>query len=231
MQVREPPDCDPGVRFVSLPRQPVDARRSVPLQFEEGLFQRIDADVVEERGEPILLPFPCRLPYAIQGFDKLSRVTRLPGSVSGACRPVPRFPRSPPLAPPAPPPVARLRSSASQLLWRGLTSHARSSSATAPRLPDADRPASPELASRPARHETSRFPCKELTHMPGSSTTRDRGRARVDARPRFAFRYDNGVGVPIGAFAARWLAYAHPCRRFTHALADTRARLGADAVR
>src|SRR5262245_32988888 len=30
-------------------------------------------------------------------------------------------------------------SSASQLLWRGLTSRARASSATAPRLPDADR--------------------------------------------------------------------------------------------
>ena len=58
---------------------------------------------------------------------------------SGARSPVPRFPRSPPLAPPAPPPVARLRSSASQQLMAGLTSHARSSSATAPRLPDADR--------------------------------------------------------------------------------------------
>ena len=98
------------------------------------------------------------------------RGTRLPGSVSGVCRPVPRFPRSPPLAPPAPHRIAPLRSSASRLLWRSLTSHVRSSSATAPRLPGADR----HGVSRPARNETSRFPCRELTHMPGSSTTQDR---------------------------------------------------------
>src|ERR1700738_2282212 len=56
---------------------------------------------------------------------------------------------TPPLAPPAPlwlapPPIAPqqgspLCSRASQLLWRGPTSRARASSATAPRLPDADR--------------------------------------------------------------------------------------------
>src|SRR6202040_3798480 len=56
---------------------------------------------------------------------------------------------SPPLAPPAPQRIARLWiapqqsatlcSSASQLLWRSPTSRARASSATAPRLPDADR--------------------------------------------------------------------------------------------
>jgi hypothetical protein len=47
-------------------------------------------------------------------------------------------PWSPPLALPAPPRIAPLCSSASQLLWRSQTSHARASSATAPRLPDAD---------------------------------------------------------------------------------------------
>jgi len=43
--------------------------------------------------------------------------TRFPGSVPGACFAGPRFPWPPPLAPPAPSPVARLCSSASQLLW------------------------------------------------------------------------------------------------------------------
>ena len=67
--------------------------------------------------------------------------------------------------------------------------------------------------------------------MPGSRTTQDRKRARVDAHPRFAFRCDNGVGVPIDFFAAQWLAYAHPCRRFAPGLAADDARLGADVVR
>jgi hypothetical protein len=72
----------------------------------------------------------------------------------------------PPFAPPAPRPVARLCSSASQLLWRSLTSHVRASSATAPRLPDAD-----QSGPRLARRGISLFPSKELLHMPGSSTT------------------------------------------------------------
>src|SRR5216684_1015353 len=35
----------------------------------------------------------------------------------------------------------------------------------------------------------------------------------------------------LGFFVAQWLAYALPCRRFTAALADDSARLGADVVR
>ncbi len=79
--------------------------------------------------------------------------------------------------------------------------------------------------------EVSRFPVEERTHMPGSSTTQDRICARVGAHPRFAFRCDNGVGVPIDSFAAQWLAYTHPCRRFAPGLAADDARLGADVVR
>src|SRR5207247_7740413 len=55
-----------------------------------------------------------------------------------ACLSISRSPWPPPLSPPTPLPVVRLCSSASQLLWRGQTSHDRASSATAPRLPDAD---------------------------------------------------------------------------------------------
>src|SRR5271154_1549622 len=65
-------------------------------------------------------------------------VTRFPGTVPGPCFADSHSPRPPPLAPPTPLPVARLCSSASQLLWRGQTSHDRRSSATAPHLPDAD---------------------------------------------------------------------------------------------
>jgi hypothetical protein len=67
--------------------------------------------------------------------------------------------------------------------------------------------------------------------MPGSATSRDRRRARVHARPRVAFRRDKSVGVPIDNFAAQWLAYALPCRRFAFGLATENARLGADADR
>jgi hypothetical protein len=45
------------------------------------------------------------------------------------------------------------------------------------------------------------------------------------------FRCDNGVGVPIDSFAAQWLAYMHPCRRFAPGLTADDARLGADVVR
>src|ERR1700682_3909696 len=65
-------------------------------------------------------------------------VTRCPGSASGACFAGPHSPWPPPLAPPTPQRIAPPCSSASQLLRRSPTSHLRSSSATAPRLPDAD---------------------------------------------------------------------------------------------
>src|SRR6516162_7727462 len=65
-------------------------------------------------------------------------VTRLPGSASGTCFAGPHSPWPPPFAPPTPRRIAPLCSPASQLLWRGPTSRVRASSATAPRLPDAD---------------------------------------------------------------------------------------------
>jgi hypothetical protein len=77
-----------------------------------------------------------------------ARGTRLPGSESGACFAGSHSPWPPPLAPPAPRPVARLCSSASQLLWQSLTSRDRASSATAPRLPDTDRRRLPNGRSR-----------------------------------------------------------------------------------
>src|SRR3982074_494416 len=122
--------------------------------------------------------------------------TRLPGSGSGACWLVPCSPWPPPFAPPTPAPVARRRSPASQLLWRGLTSHARASPASAHHLPDAD-----QGATALARREISRFPDKERTHMLGSTTAPGRPGARDDAPGHVAFRSKHSVGDPGVVFS------------------------------
>jgi hypothetical protein len=83
-----------------------------------------------------------------------------------------------------------------------------------------------------AKPETSRFPRKELPHMPGSSTTPGRADTRDDASVHVAFRDSEHVGTRVAqAFAALWLAYALPYRRFADTLASGNARLGADADR
>src|SRR5215831_15798656 len=78
-------------------------------------------------------------------------LTREPGSESRTCFADAYSPWPPPFAPPTPPRafplqdapqvVLPLCSPASSLLWLGPTSRVRASSATAPRLPNADRPA------------------------------------------------------------------------------------------
>jgi hypothetical protein len=65
--------------------------------------------------------------------------------------------------------------------------------------------------------------------MPGSLTARSRPHTRNHACDPLAFRLTHGVGAPIVPFAAQWLAYAVPCRRFVPGLAADNARLGADA--
>src|SRR4051812_43671307 len=163
--------------------------------------------------------------HAVRGPAPL---TRLPGPEPGACGPGPRSPRPPPFAPPTPRTVARRCSPASPLLWRGLTSPVRASSATAPRLPDADQTARGPVVGR----EISRFPCQKRACMPGSLTTPDRPGARAGALARVAFRFGNSVGIRNhGTFAAQWLACTVPCRRFAPGLAARHARLGADVDR
>src|ERR1700736_4435928 len=68
-------------------------------------------------------------------------VARFPGAVSGTCNAGSHSPRPPPFAPSPPLPVARFCSATSPLLRRSLTCHDRASSASAPRLPDADQSA------------------------------------------------------------------------------------------
>jgi hypothetical protein len=68
--------------------------------------------------------------------------------------------------------------------------------------------------------------------MPGSLTTRSRAASRDDEAARVAFGIRHALGAPDGiTIAARWLACAHPCRRFAPVLADRDARLGADVGR
>src|SRR5882672_9768928 len=80
--------------------------------------------------------------------------------------------------------------------------------------------------------EISRFPHKELPYMPGSQTTQGRLDTRAGVSGRVAFRVSYLVGaLRFITFAAQWLAYTLPCRRFTDILADAYARLGANVDR
>ena len=54
------------VYLVVRPCQPIHTGCSVLLKFEERLFEQFDADMVEERGELLLLPFLRDFPYAFQ---------------------------------------------------------------------------------------------------------------------------------------------------------------------
>ena len=65
--------------------------------------------------------------------------------------------------------------------------------------------------------------------MPGSKTTPGLAGARNDAPASVAFRGVNNVGTRVyNAFAARWLAYTLPYRRFAVILANDCARIGGD---
>ena len=83
-----------------------------------------------------------------------------------------------------------------------------------------------------AKPEISRSPHKERPHMPGSPTTPGWAGTRADAPVHVAFRDYDHVGTrDYLAFAAPWLAYALPYRRFAITLTSASARLGADADR
>src|SRR3954463_8740537 len=83
-----------------------------------------------------------------------------------------------------------------------------------------------------AKPEISRFPHKERPHMPGSPTTPGWAGTRDDAPVHVAFRDFDHVGTrDYLAFAAPWLAYVLPYRRFAVTLTGANARLGADVAR
>ena len=67
--------------------------------------------------------------------------------------------------------------------------------------------------------------------MPGSPTAPGPAGTRNSAPARVAFRQLHGVGTQDDVdFAAQWLAYAIPYRRFAEVLADNCARLGANVI-
>ena len=67
--------------------------------------------------------------------------------------------------------------------------------------------------------------------MPGSPTALGRAGTRNSVPVHVAFRQRYGAGARNDVdFAAQWLAYALPCRRFADVLADNCARLGADVA-
>jgi hypothetical protein len=63
-------------RLVVLPRHPVHAGGRFALERVKRHPQRVGVDVVEERGEPFLLPVPCGLPYAAQRLGHAVPVLR-----------------------------------------------------------------------------------------------------------------------------------------------------------
>ena len=68
--------------------------------------------------------------------------------------------------------------------------------------------------------------------MPGSQTSPGRSSASDSALFRMAFRPTDSVSTRIQVyFAAQWLAYTLPYRRFADILTNASARLGADADR
>lgn len=68
--------------------------------------------------------------------------------------------------------------------------------------------------------------------MPDSATTPGRPSTCDSVLVRIAFRLANNVGTRNHEyFAARWLAYAFPCRRLADVLTDADARLGAGVGR
>src|ERR1700760_262833 len=180
---------DPAIEvcLVVLPSQPIDPGRRVSLESKECSPKHRNTEMVEERGERTSPSF-----FALRLVVRAPAPgTRFPGPAPGACFAGSRSPRPRPLAPLTPLSVVWRCSSASLLLLPGLTSRVRASAASAPRLPAADQHRSASLAG----HETSRFPCKERLHMPGSPTTPGRPGTRARAPVRVAFRDLNRVGT------------------------------------
>jgi hypothetical protein len=79
--------------------------------------------------------------------------------------------------------------------------------------------------------EISRFPSKRLLRMPGSTATRGQHASCDIDTGCVAFCWTENISAPNLSYAAQCLACALPCERFTSALADICASVGAGAVR
>src|ERR1700720_1571652 len=186
MQILDP---EFEIHLVVVPRHTIHAGGGFTLKRVKRRPERIDTDMVEERGELFLLPLPCGLPYAAQRL----------GHASPALRPVRALLIRVPLGPRpwlrrlrhrSPGFVRRLRRyyAGVRLLW---VVHQRLRLLTFP-LRTIRPPTGPM-----ADPEISRFPHKERPYMPGSQTTPGPTGARNNAPADFAFRQVNNVGTRI----------------------------------
>jgi hypothetical protein len=53
-------------RFILLPPDTIDSRRSLTLESVEAVTQKCDGEVVEQGSEPFLFPFPCCFSHTVQ---------------------------------------------------------------------------------------------------------------------------------------------------------------------
>ncbi len=174
------------VCLIGSPRQPVHAGCGIFFEFKERRSEMVDADVMEERGEPLLLPFACSFPYAFQRL----------GHARPALCPVRALLVRIPLG--LRPWLHRLRSGSLRLVRR-LPSYyggVRLLTRVHHRLRLLAFPMRTGMQAQVVTRETSRFPYKELLHMPGSLTTRDWTGPRGIASVHVAFRTQYGVGIP-----------------------------------
>jgi hypothetical protein len=200
------------VRLVVLPGHAIHAGGGFAFERIERQPERIDIDVVEERGEPLVLPKLCCLPYAVQRL----------GHASPGLRPVRALMIRVPLG--IEPWLHRRRRRLPSIVQQLHSYYARV------RLHLVVRRRLQLLAFPPrtncskkllADQKISRFPYKERPYMPRSQTTPDRPGACDGAPVRIAFRSSNGVGIlNLKAIAAQCSAYTLPCRRFADILAD-----------
>ena len=124
-----------------------EVRAGIPVvvlghQVAERLFEEVEplGRDVKIRGIPYRVVGIVESQGNVFGFGtfKILKSQFILRPVSGACFVGARSPTPPPFPPPTPLPASGLCSPASSVLWRSPTSPARASSATAPRLPDAD---------------------------------------------------------------------------------------------
>src|SRR5215469_1073958 len=54
--------------FILLPTYAIDSRRSLTLKCVETVAEELDFQMVEQRGEPFLLSFPCCFPHTVQSL-------------------------------------------------------------------------------------------------------------------------------------------------------------------
>ena len=54
--------------FILCPRHAIDTRRSLTLKRVKAVAEYLDAQMVEQSREPLLLSFPCYLPHTVQSL-------------------------------------------------------------------------------------------------------------------------------------------------------------------